>query len=154
MLQTRILLVDDETDFVRTLERRLSRRKISVSCASSGSEGLTRLGEDPEVDVVILDVKMPNMDGIETLREIKKRFPTVEVILLSGHVGFESATQGMNLGAFDYLMKPCDLEELVAKIDEAKLKRRRRLETGLGAGGRVFPHKRNLKRATDSHEKA
>jgi len=71
------------------------------------------------VDVVVLDVKMPGMDGIETLREIKKRFPLVEVIMLTGHASLEVAIQGMELGAFDYLMKPTDIDELLYKVQDA-----------------------------------
>jgi DNA-binding NtrC family response regulator len=154
MLQTRILLVDDEEAFVQAMQKRLSKRNMNVSCASSGSEGLKKLSEKPDVDVVILDVKMPVMDGIATLKEIKKRFPTVEVIMLTGHAGFESAIQGMKLGAFDYLMKPCDLEELVTKVDEAKMKRGRHLARILEAAGRDLSRERIPKPEIDSHQKA
>jgi len=73
--------------------------------------------------VIVLDVKMPGMDGIETLREIKKKFPLVEVIMLTGHATVETAIEGMKLGAFDYLMKPCDMDELLVKVAEAKSKK-------------------------------
>jgi DNA-binding NtrC family response regulator len=90
--------------------------------AYSGREALEKL-EKNGVDVVILDVKMPGMDGIETLREIKKIHPLVEVIMLTGHATVETAVEGMRLGAFDYLMKPCEIEELLAKVAEAKEKK-------------------------------
>ncbi|HMK35901.1 MAG TPA: response regulator [Desulfomonilaceae bacterium] len=144
MIQTKILLVDDEDTFVSALTKRLSKRHLNVSCASSGAEALKTLDQEPDVDVVILDVKMPEMDGIETLRHIKETFPSVEVIMLTGHATFESAIQGMKLGAFDYLMKPCDLEELLSKVEEAKAKRRRHLEKILEATGRDLHRKKSF----------
>jgi DNA-binding NtrC family response regulator len=80
------------------------------------------------VEVVILDVKMPGMDGIETLREIKRQFPLVEVIMLTGHATVESAIEGMKIGAFDYLMKPSEIETLVAKVAEAAARKRQHEE--------------------------
>lgn len=115
-----VLLVDDEVPFVETLTKRLTKRDLSVSSAFSGNGALEVLAQGRDVDVVILDVKMPGMDGIETLREIKKTYPLVEVIMLTGHATVGSAVEGMRLGAFDYLMKPCDMDELVAKVSEAK----------------------------------
>jgi DNA-binding NtrC family response regulator len=123
-----ILLVDDEVPFVETMTKRLTKRNLTVLSAYSGKEGLEKLKEHPEIDAVILDVKMPGMDGIETLREIKKTFPLVEVIMLTGHATVETAIDGMKLGAFDYLMKPCDIEELVSKVDEARVKKARHEE--------------------------
>ena len=120
---TNVLLIDDEIPFVEAMIRRLTKRNLSVSAAFSGSEGLAKLREGNNTDVVILDFKMPGMDGIATLREIKKDFPFVEVILLTGHATVESAIEGMRLGAFDYLMKPCDIEQLLAKVSEAKSKK-------------------------------
>jgi DNA-binding NtrC family response regulator len=116
------LLVDDEVPFVETMTKRLSKRELMVLPAYSGREALEKL-EKNGVDVVILDVKMPGMDGIETLREIKKIHPLVEVIMLTGHATVETAVEGMRLGAFDYLMKPCEIEELLAKVAEAKEKK-------------------------------
>ena len=118
-----VLLVDDEVPFVETLTKRLTKRDLSVSSAYSGNGALEVLAQGRDVDVVILDVKMPGMDGIETLREIKKTYPLVEVIMLTGHATVGSAVEGMRLGAFDYLMKPCDMDELVAKVSEAKQKK-------------------------------
>jgi DNA-binding NtrC family response regulator len=118
-----VLLVDDEVPFVETLTKRLTKRDLSVSSAFSGNGALEVLAQGRDVDVVILDVKMPGMDGIETLREIKKTYPLVEVIMLTGHATVGSAVEGMRLGAFDYLMKPCDMDELVAKVSEAKQKK-------------------------------
>ena len=122
MISSFVLLVDDEVPFVETMTKRLSRRQLMVLPAYSGREALEKLKKNA-VDVVILDVKMPGMDGIETLREIKKAHPLVEVIMLTGHATVETAVEGMRLGAFDYLMKPCEIDELLAKVDEAKGKK-------------------------------
>jgi DNA-binding NtrC family response regulator len=119
-----VLLVDDEVPFVETLTKRLTRRDLYISSALSGQEALNRLQEDSNIEVVILDVKMPVMDGIETLREIKKAYPLVEIIMLTGHATVETGIEGMKLGAFDYLMKPCDMDLLVSKIKGAALRKR------------------------------
>jgi len=122
MVSPLVLLVDDEVPFVETMTKRLSKRQLKVLPAYSGREALEKLAENA-VDVVILDVKMPGMDGIQALREIKKIHPLVEVIMLTGHATVETAVEGMRLGAFDYLMKPCEIEELLAKVKEAKEKK-------------------------------
>ena len=116
---TKVLLVDDEEAFVDALSRRLAKRTLDCHAVFSGAAALERLDEGPPIDVVILDVKMPGMDGIQTLKELKARHPLVEVIMLTGHATTESAIEGMKLGAFDYLMKPCDIEELVKKVGDA-----------------------------------
>jgi DNA-binding NtrC family response regulator len=117
-----VLLVDDEAEFLETLVKRLKKRKLNASGVLSGEEALEALKATP-VDVVVLDVKMPGMDGIETLREIKRSFPLVEVIMLTGHANMEVAIEGMELGAFDYLMKPMDIDELLYKLQDAYKKR-------------------------------
>ena len=114
-----ILVVDDEKDFVEMLSLRLREVGEKVSTAYSGKECLETL-EKTNIDVVILDIKMPGMDGMETLREIKKRFPIIEVIMLTGHGSTETAVEGMKLGAFDYLMKPADFDDLDAKLEGAR----------------------------------
>jgi len=119
-----VLLVDDEVPFVETMTKRLSKRDLQVVAAFSGKESLEKLQEIPEIEVVILDVKMPEMDGIEALREIKRNFPLTEVIMLTGHATVETGIEGMKLGAFDYLMKPCDIENLLAKVKAAAAKKR------------------------------
>ncbi|WP_054032844.1 response regulator [Desulfatitalea tepidiphila] len=121
-IPTRILLVDDEKDFVEMLSMRLTESGEQVTVAYSGQECLEKLARTA-VDVVILDIKMPGMDGIQTLREIKGMFPLVEVILLTGHGTTETAVKGMKLGAFDYLLKPADFEDLSAKLEGAKKKK-------------------------------
>ncbi len=92
--------------------------------AFNGAEALEKIGKNTNLDVVILDVKMPGMDGIETLGEIKKAHPLVEVIMLTGHATVESGIEGMKSGAYDYLMKPCDLEQLMLKVEQATKKKR------------------------------
>ncbi len=123
-----VLLVDDEVPFVETMTKRLSKRNLSVMTAFSGPEALGKLENEDGIDIVILDVKMPGMDGIETLKEIKSMRPLIEVIMLTGHATVESAIEGMKLGAFDYLMKPCDINQLMSKVEEAKIKRDRHQE--------------------------
>lgn len=120
-----VLLVDDEAPFVATMKKRLTKRNLTVLSAHSGPEALDVLEREPLVDVVILDVKMPDMDGMETLRQIKEAHPAVEVIMLTGHATMETAIEGMKLGAFDYLMKPCSIEQVLDKVREAKEKRRK-----------------------------
>jgi len=114
----KVLIVDDEQDFLETIVKRMRARNIDVTGAESGYQALELLG-DRDFDVAILDVKMPGMDGIETLREIKKKKPLTEVIMLTGHASVESGIQGMQLGAFDYVMKPVALDELLQKIRQA-----------------------------------
>jgi DNA-binding NtrC family response regulator len=123
MLSTVVLLVDDEVPFVEAMTRRLTKRGLDVKNAFSGEEALQALKKLKHVDVIILDVKMPGMDGLEALKEIKKAYPIVEVVMLTGHATVESAIDGMKLGAFDYLMKPCDMDVLMKKLEEAKKKK-------------------------------
>ena len=124
MMKPLVLLVDDEAPFVETMTKRLSKRDLNIITAFSGEEALERLNNHRNTDVVILDVKMPGMTGIETLAKIRDQFPLTEVIMLTGHATVESAIEGMKLGAFDYLMKPCEIEQLMAKVQEAANKKR------------------------------
>jgi DNA-binding NtrC family response regulator len=119
-----VLLVDDEVPFVETMTKRLNKRDLQVSTAFSGAEALEKLGKERDVEVVILDVKMPGMDGIETLRAIKRTHPLVEVVMLTGHATVETAIEGIKLGAYDYLMKPCDMEILISKVGGAASRKR------------------------------
>ena len=123
-----VLLVDDEAEFVETFSERLELRDLEISKAFNGEEALQVLETNRTIELVILDVKMPGMDGIETLVEIKKKYPLVEVIMLSGHADVESAIDGMKQGAFDYLMKPCDIDQMIAKVTEAAAKKRQHEE--------------------------
>ncbi len=122
-MATKVLLVDDEEPFVEALARRLGKRNLHVVTSFSGPEALEKLQKEPGIDVVILDVKMPGMDGVATLKAIKTAHALVEVIMLTGHATVESAIEGMKLGALDYLMKPCEVEVLMAKVQEAKTKK-------------------------------
>jgi DNA-binding NtrC family response regulator len=126
MIEPAVLVVDDEVQFVETLVKRLDKRGVRVSSAHSGPEALDALagGDASNADVVVLDVKMPGMDGLETLAAIKEKHPLVEVVMLTGHATVESAIDGMKRGAFDYLMKPCDFDQLMQKITEATEKKR------------------------------
>ena len=124
MTLAKVLLVDDEVPFVETITKRLTKRNLDVSAALSGEDALSALALSDQIEVVIIDVKMPGMDGIETLQAIRKKYPLVEVIMLTGHATVESAIGGMKMGAFDYLMKPCDMDMLMAKVLEAAAKKR------------------------------
>ena len=119
----RVLIVDDEDDFRETIVKRLNARKIQAMGANSGIKALEVL-KDNDFDVMVLDVKMPDMDGIETLRHVKKMKPEIEVIMLTGHASVEFGIKGMQLGAFDYVMKPAPLNELLDTIGQAFNKKR------------------------------
>ena len=122
----KVLLVDDEPEFGAILSQRLSKRRYSVSTARSGEDALAQLEQDKNIEVVILDVKMPGLDGIETLKFIKKKWPLVEVIMLTGHSTLNSAIDSIKLGAYDFLLKPTDIGQLIAKLDKAAHRKRHR----------------------------
>jgi DNA-binding NtrC family response regulator len=123
MKEFNILVVDDEEEFRDLTSKRLEKKGLKVKAAESGEKALDIL-EHSYTDVVLLDVKMPGMDGIETLRRIRAMKPLVEVVLLTGHASVDSGIEGMKLGAFDYLMKPIDLEPLLEKLTDAYEKKR------------------------------
>jgi DNA-binding NtrC family response regulator len=123
MDEMRIMLVDDEEGFLSTTRNVLERKGINTATATSGSEALEKLTQE-NIDVVILDVKMPGMDGVSALKAIKSRYPSIEVIMLTGHGTVESALDGLRAGASDYLTKPVDIDELVAKAEEAFARRK------------------------------
>lgn len=114
----RLLLVDDEAGYVNVLSNRLSRRGIQVKKTYSGTEAIQVLRKE-DFDVAILDLKMEDMDGIEVLKIFRKMAPEMAIIMLTGHGSERAAKEGVDMGAFDYLTKPCELEELVEKIREA-----------------------------------
>jgi two-component system, OmpR family, response regulator len=118
MEKFRVLIVDDEVDFVETIVKRLKDRGLDVIGATSGREALDIM-DGNEFDVAVLDVKMPGMDGIETLREMKKKNPMMEVIMLTGHGSVESGIQGLQLGAYNYVMKPVPLNDLLKQMTQA-----------------------------------
>lgn len=114
----KLLLVDDEKGFANIIAKRMSKRNINATKAYSGAEALQVLRKE-DFDVAVLDLKMEDMDGIEVLKIFKKMVPGLSVIMLTGHGSEEAAREGIKFGAFDYLTKPCDFEELVEKIKEA-----------------------------------
>jgi DNA-binding response OmpR family regulator len=114
----RVLVVDDEPDFLEVLVKRLSKRNLLVVPAASGRAALDVLSREA-FDAVVLDLNMPGISGMETLAEIKKTWPSMEVIILTGRAEVQLALKGMQTGAFDYLLKPPDVDELVYKIQDA-----------------------------------
>jgi DNA-binding NtrC family response regulator len=136
MPKPRILLVDDEERFRANLQKMLGAQGFIVTAKDSGEAALTELNLQP-YDVVVLDIRMPGMDGLATLAEIKKIAPGVEVIILSGHASMDAALKINRLGGYDYLMKPCPLDELLLKIDaayEKKIERETRTKKGQPPG--------------------
>ena len=122
MEQMKMMLVDDEERFLSTTQKLLLRKGYDVLTASSGTDALEIL-RTHNIHVVILDVKMPGMDGIQTLNAIKRNYPLVEVIMLTGHGTIDSAVEGLKSGATDYLTKPTDVQDLIEKAEEAFSKR-------------------------------
>jgi DNA-binding NtrC family response regulator len=124
----RVLLVDDEERFRVTLSKMLKAQDLEVASLGSGAAALKELQQHP-YDVVLLDIRMPEMDGIATLTEIKREHPDVEVIILTGHASMDAALEIIKLGGYDYLLKPCPLEELLLKIDAAYEKKQEKEKT-------------------------
>lgn len=137
-----MLLVDDEPSFVEATAERFRLRDLTVICASSGQEALDRLEHLPGIDVVLLDVSMPGMDGIETLTRIKQRRPLVEVIMLTGVASVPTAIDAIKRGAFDYQTKPVDIDSLFGMVEQALSKRRRKQDKLLDARMRPYLTKR------------
>ncbi|MDQ1238580.1 MAG: two-component system, OmpR family, response regulator [Thermodesulfobacteriota bacterium] len=119
----RVLVVDDEEDFIDTMVRRLRSKGLPSEGVTRGQDALKML-DDHDFDVCILDVKMPGMDGIQTLREMKKKKPLMEVIMLTGHGSVESGIQGLQLGAYNYVMKPVPFDELLQQLVNAYERKR------------------------------
>ena len=120
----RLLMVDDEKAFLDSMIKRLEIRELDISAVYNGEDALKEIEKNKAIEVVLLDVKMPGIDGIETLVEIKRMAPLVEVIMLTGEATVKTAIDGMKLGAFDYLLKPCDIDVLVGKIKGAATRKR------------------------------
>lgn len=118
MEKFRVLIVDDEGEFVETIVKRLRDRGLEAEGVLNGPEALALLDER-EFDVCVLDYRMPGMDGIETLRHMKKKKPRMEVIMLTGHGSVESGIQGLQLGAYNYVMKPAPLKDLLYQMEQA-----------------------------------
>lgn len=124
MVETKLLIIDDEIEFASTLSQRLRLRGLDATDVHSGTEGLAKLA-DMAPDIVILDLKMPDMNGLDVLVSIKEHDPAIEVIMLTGHGSGAAGIQAMEKGAFNYIMKPVDLNELLEKIKLADEKRNR-----------------------------
>lgn len=120
-LRIRLLLVDDEPDFKEVMLKHLSRKGIRLSVAECCLDALDLLDTTP-ADVIIMDMNMPGMDGIQCLRKVKERWPQIEVIILTGHASVKSGIEGMESGAFDYCIKPIDVHELIEKVELAAQK--------------------------------
>ncbi len=115
-----IMIVDDEVEFAASMAERLEMRDFKVDIVHSGDNALVALGDKLAFyDVVVLDVMMPGKSGEDTLKEIKRQWPLVEVVMLTGHASIESAIQGMKLGAYDYLVKPAQMRDLAEKLNKA-----------------------------------
>jgi len=122
MEKMKLLLVDDETRYLETTQKLIERKGYEVWTAPSGEKALETMAAH-NIHVVILDVKMPGMDGNETLKQIKELYPLTEVIMLTGHATVDSAIDGLKSGAWDYLMKPADIEDIIEKAELAFQKR-------------------------------
>lgn len=125
--QPKVLIVDDEERFRKTLAKLLTAQGLYVDAVGSGEEALEFI-ENNDVDVILLDIRMAGMDGIETLSAVKKKDPSIEVIILTGHASVDVAVEIMKLGGYEYLLKPCDIDDLMVKIDAAFERRMNRLK--------------------------
>ena len=121
-LEAKVLLVDDEQDFLETLSNRLEMRGLKVSAVTSGEQAISE-AKQQDYDAIVVDLSMPGIDGLETLKRIKADNPNAEIIMLTGHGSVQSGVEAMKLGAGDFLQKPVELSELLAKIGEARDKR-------------------------------
>ncbi|HCO12225.1 MAG TPA: response regulator [Desulfonauticus sp.] len=122
MENTKVLIVDDEKEFCETLAERMKARGLEVLTATSGDEALKKL-QEKNVDTIILDLVMPGMDGLETLQKIKSTMPELQIILLTGQATVKKGIEAMKLGAFDFVEKPADIQQLLSLIKEAKNKK-------------------------------
>lgn len=122
MTEATVLLVDDEKEFLEALSARMEARGLKVQSVTSGAEALAK-ATDEDYDAIVLDMLMPEMDGIETLRRLRSANPDVQVILLTGHATVKKGIEAIKIGALDFLEKPAELEDLLDKIREAKAKK-------------------------------
>lgn len=151
MKNFKVLLVDDEQEFIETLSERLKMRDLDTKLALDGEQALEAVRDD-EPDVMLLDLKMPGMDGMEVLRKVKKAFPGVQVVMLTGHGTDKDEEQARRLGAYAYLQKPVDLEHLVVTLRDAfKNKIARKFEAGMMAA--TFAEAGDVKTAREIMDK-
>jgi DNA-binding NtrC family response regulator len=126
MTPINLLLVDDENSFVEIISQRLRKRGFNVTGVFNGKDAFDLIAINENIDVIIMDIAMPGMDGIEALQKIKNKCPLIEIIMLTGHSSVSSAISAMKIGAFDYAMKPCDIDVLIAKVNAAANRKRDR----------------------------
>ena len=126
MSSIHFLLVDDEEVLIETIAERLRLKGFIVDCALSGNEALNQLGKTDTIDIVLLDIQMPDLDGMSILKILKVKYPLVEVIILTGHATIQSAVDALKFGAYDYLLKPCDFNDLLSKVNKAISRKRER----------------------------
>jgi len=126
MTPINLLLVDDEKSFVEIVSHRLNKRGFHVLNVFNGQDAFDLIAINESIDVIIMDISMPGMDGIEALQKIKNKRPLIEIIMLTGHASVQSAITAMKSGAFDYAMKPCDFDLLISKINTAVSRKRDR----------------------------
>ena len=124
MSSINFLLVDDEEVLFKAIADRLRLKGFIVDCALSGNEALNQLEKSDTIDIVMLDIQMPDLDGMSLLEIIKAKYPLVEVIMLTGHATIQSAVEALKFGAYEYLLKPCDFNDLISKANKAILRKR------------------------------
>ena len=122
MANDKVLLIDDEEEFTHALSKRMEARGLKVTAANSGPDALKRVNEE-SFDAVVLDLLMPEMDGIETLKRLLKKSPDLQIILLTGHASIEKGVEAIKLGAMDFLEKPADIDKLMDRVKKAKARR-------------------------------
>jgi DNA-binding NtrC family response regulator len=126
MSSIHFLLVDDEEVLIETIAKRLRLKGFIVDCALSGNEALNQLSKSDTIDIVVLDIQMPDLDGLSILEILKAKHPLVEVIMLTGHATIQSAVEALTFGAYDYLLKPCDFNDFISKANMAINRKRKR----------------------------
>ena len=126
MSSMNFLLIDDDEVLIETIAERLRLKGFAVDCALSGKEAFSQLEKNDTIDIVVLDIKMSDLDGMSILRILKAKYPLIEVIMLTGHATIQSAVKALKFGAFDYLLKPCDLNDLLSTANKAFSRKRER----------------------------
>jgi DNA-binding NtrC family response regulator len=151
MKKIKLLLVDDEEDFVKTLSQRMEKRDQESNIALSGEQAL-KLIDDDEPDVMVLDLKMPGIDGMEVLRRVKKAYPDVQVIILTGHGSEKIEEEARRLGAFEYLKKPTKIDTIMSKIKLAFKEKTERFRDGSYFHDKWASHSEWIERREGKHK--